>query len=143
MGFKTIPPDDPPSQTPEQRQKYIQSVIDSVSDEDVDPENLQMACKKIFHAMSRGKLVLTSEERAAFTTLAKKFVPDAPKQINLKSEIRVENIIHAWLEENSQAEVEILERADVLALQEDSAVLALEAVKEKSDDGTITKSTGD
>lgn len=49
-----------------------------------------------------GKHVPTSAESQSLRSLTTKFIPDAPKEVHLKAEIKTEQVIMSWLEQNGE-----------------------------------------
>ncbi len=87
----------------------IQTALSSLPD--LSSADMASLVTKMNQAVMMGQLVLTSNQTNALKTLSSKYIPDAPKQINLQAEVKTENIIFGWLENNQSLRDGALHRA--------------------------------
>lgn len=92
-----------------ERATEIQTALDSLPD--LSSSDMAALATKVNQAVLMGQLTLKSNEAAALKTLSSKYIPDAPKQINLQAEVKTENIIFGWLEKNDSLRDSALHRA--------------------------------
>lgn len=92
-----------------ERATEIMTALDSLPD--LSSSDMAALATKINQAVMMGQLTLKSNEAAALKTLSSKYIPDAPKQINLQANVKTENIIFGWLEDNESLRDSALHRA--------------------------------
>ena len=80
------------------RATEIQSALESLPD--LSSADMAALATKVNQAVLMGQLTLKSNEAAALKTLSSKYIPDAPKQINLQAEVKTESVILGWLQDN-------------------------------------------
>lgn len=107
---------------------------------DLSPEEIAQYCIKLNKAIIDGDFDPTVSQRQSLNLLSNKFIPDAPKQINLSGTVRVEETIDRWLEHNQQALQKVITVAAELAEfeEEQKQRLALEAPHEAGRPGEET-----
>lgn len=81
-----------------ERANEIQTAIDFLPD--LSPLEMADFVLKINHAVTLGLITLTSNQANSLRMLSSKCIPDSPKQINLKSEVKTEAVILNWLTTN-------------------------------------------
>lgn len=70
---------------------------------DLSPGHMASLVTKMNHAVALGVIALKPQELTSLKTLSQKYIPDAPKQINLNAEVRTEQVILTWLNGNQDA----------------------------------------
>ena len=93
---------------------------------DLSADDMAALATKMNHAVALGAVTLTNKESASLKILSQKFIPDAPKQINLNAEIKTEQVILGWLDGNQDALQAFQEKAaidivgvEILGLEEE------------------------
>lgn len=91
------------------RAKKIASAVEMVPD--VSPDDLATICTKMNQVASLGMINFSPQELASLKTLSQKYIPDAPKQVNLNATVKTEQVIMGWLEGNQDALQKFQEKA--------------------------------
>lgn len=108
----------------ESRQKQIAQVLDDTPLP--DRQGIEEIVTKLNVAIVEGRHTLKPAEAASLKLLSQKFIPDAPKELNIKAEVKTEQVIMSWLARNG--ELETLAETQALAMQpiQDAAYEMLE-----------------
>ena len=105
--------------------KKIENVLHALPD--LSTEDMADFCIKMNQAIATGALVLKPTQVSSLKLLSTKFIPDAPRQINIDAHVKTETVILGWLETNSSLQDAAEERA---ALQENSEEASYEEIPE-------------
>ena len=109
-----------------ERKQSIDAVLGEVND--LSQDELATFATKMNYAAANGMLpILNQQEQAALRTLSQKFIPEVPKQINLNAQVKTENVILGFLQNNdrllSNTKMRVIEQSaielDQLAKLED------------------------
>lgn len=92
------------------REAQIEQALDGTPD--MDREEIEDLAIKLNVATATGKHVPTTVESVSLKILSQKFIKDAPKEIHLQAEVKTEQVIMNWLQQNG----ELAEVAEARAL---------------------------
>jgi hypothetical protein len=82
------------------REDQIQQALEDTPD--MDREEIESLAIKLNVATAKGKHVPTTVESVALKVLSQKFIKDAPKEIHLQAEVKTEQVIMNWLQQNGE-----------------------------------------
>ena len=105
------------------RAEQIKETISKVPD--LTGEEMADFTVKMNHAIVLGEHKPTSVEAASLKLLSSKFIPDAPKQINLNASVRTETVILKYLETNDLKRAKIMDKAAEFREVEEAVTVAM------------------
>jgi hypothetical protein len=111
------------------REEQIEQVLEKVPD--MDREEIGRLATNLNIATATGKHVPTAVESASLKTLSTKFIPDAPKEVHVKAEVRTEQVIMNWLQQNGELAEAAEQRALSLAPIQDAHYEVLDGFAEE------------
>lgn len=92
----------------------------------LDPSAMGTLVTKINQAVVLDLIHLNAGQLSCLRQLSTKYIPDAPKQIHLKAEIKTENVILGWLRDNEEFLNDAMEYTQTLAPAQDANYALLE-----------------
>ncbi len=105
------------------RAREIEAALENTPD--MDDEALASLATKMNMAQALGIFKLTAAEQVSLKVLSQKFIPDAPKRIEMNSTVKTETIIYGWLEKNNQLRGKALQNTMDMELEENLRTAAL------------------
>lgn len=98
---------------------------------DLTRREVEVLVTKLNVAVMRGFITLSSQESVSLKSLSTKFIPDAPKQLNIQAEVKTEQVILGWLDTNTDLSSAALRHAASLAPEQEQSYAMLEGFSEE------------